>query len=1067
MDISLSDVGPLLDYDGERFVPGADPDSETLHFHRYLALLDIVKDRDVLDIASGEGFGSWFLHKTARSVVGVDIAAKAVDHAARRYGNDRLSFIVGNCSAIPLPDHSVDVVVSFETIEHITDHAGFLAEVRRVLRTDGVFVVSTPDKDGYGASLDIANPFHVKELSQAEFRGLMSSNFSNVAMYDQGLKLVSVLWPQNISSGGIAEKPWLDLTQEIAVSSTVMPNPVFQIAIASNSTLPIIGGILQQFPHAFPISAITGGTGERIVDAVLSQIRTETRSLNLPIDDPAPVGVTSPVEQIMAGINSLMHAKEGALLAEREEIQSQMLAEREEMQSQMLAEIEDLSHYSQEQSELLRLITKENFKPLLRKYHRKRALYKTITALTVGSLKIKMAKKFEKYDRLISQTTDKIEVKKRFSSSVRRLLAAGMPNSVVTDLDATVHVSIIIPVYNQIKYTLDCLRSIMNHKTVYRFEVIVVDDCSSDETEAELRRIPWIRYLRQPQNGGFIESCNAGAIAARGEYVLFLNNDTEVLDGWLDELVQTFTFFPNAGLVGSKLIYPDGTLQEAGGIMWRDGSAWNFGRNQDPMRPEFCYVRKVDYCSGASIMVPRALFDQLGGFDKHFAPAYCEDSDLAMRLRAAGHDVLYQPLSKLLHFEGITSGTDIGSGIKSYQVANSKKLFERWERTLALRPENADDPSNAKDFGVGKRVLVIDSITPEPDQDAGSITCLEIMRAAQTLGYQVTFIPESNYADLPKYTSALQRIGIEALYSPYISDVKSHLVEHGHRYDAIIVYRVETLTRWYKEIRKLAPEAKLVYQTSDLHHLREAREAEISQDADKINQAEKTKSKELDLVRSSDCTIVHSTFEKDYLDGLAPGAQIEVFNWILDPKGTNVEFEKRSGVMFLGGYRHTPNIDAVHYFLDEIWPIVELRIPDAVFYVVGSNLPDNIKVRAANNVIMVGFVDDLRPMMDRCRMSVVPLRYGAGTKGKLAMSLAYGLPAVTTSIGAEGMGLIDGDCVYVADSPQAFADRIVDLYRNQETWKTMSFQSVEYVVEHLSRQAGVEVVRRALENTKD
>src|SRR5262249_36533764 len=162
-----------------------------------------------------------------------------------------------------------------------------------------------------------------------------------------------------------------------------------------------------------------------------------------------------------------------------------------------------------------------------------------------------------------------------------------------------------------------------------------------------------------------------------------------VEEGWLDELRDTFDARPDAGTVGSKLIYPDGALQEAGGIIWADGAASNFGKGDDPSRPEYNYLRPVDYLSGASIMLPRDLLRQLGGFDESYGPGYYEDVDLAFRVRAAGKSVLYQPMSCVTHYEGITSGTDSRSGAKASQIANRPKFLDRWREALANRPAAA------------------------------------------------------------------------------------------------------------------------------------------------------------------------------------------------------------------------------------------------------------------------------------------------------------------------------------------------------------------------------------------
>jgi GT2 family glycosyltransferase/2-polyprenyl-3-methyl-5-hydroxy-6-metoxy-1,4-benzoquinol methylase len=252
--------------------------------------------------------------------------------------------------------------------------------------------------------------------------------------------------------------------------------------------------------------------------------------------------------------------------------------------------------------------------------------------------------------------------------------------------------SIIIPSYNGIALTEACLAALAETLPAdFRGEIIVVDDCSTDDTEPRLARWaekePRLKVLRNPENCGFVVTCNTGAAAARGEIIVLLNNDTLPQEGWLEPLLRIFRDKPDAGAVGGRLVYPDGRMQEAGGIVFADGSAANFGKwDCEIDAPLYNYVREVDYVTGALIATPRSLFNELGRLDTHYRPIYYEETDYCFKLRARGYRVYYQPESVVIHLEGVTCGTDVNSGQKRYQAVNRAKFVERWRGALKRQP---------------------------------------------------------------------------------------------------------------------------------------------------------------------------------------------------------------------------------------------------------------------------------------------------------------------------------------------------------------------------------------------
>lgn len=622
-------------------------------------------------------------------------------------------------------------------------------------------------------------------------------------------------------------------------------------------------------------------------------------------------------------------------------------------------------------------------------------------------------------------------------------------------------VSVVIPVHNNYAFTFCCLASLGLLVSKRTFEVLVVDDCSTDETGERLSEMPGVRVITNSENLGFVESCNRGAAAGAGEYLVFLNNDTQVQQGWLDALIGTFEERPDAGLVGSRLIFPDGRQQEAGGILAADGSAWNYGHLDDPYKPQYSYLREVDYCSGAALAIPRALFERLRGFDEHFAPAYYEDADLAMRVRAAGYRVYYQPAARVVHFEGVSAGTDRGpvvSGMKRYQAINREKFLARWGAEVVGWGVRGEDLERRKERWVRRRVLVVDNYMPTPDKESGSLRLVNLFAILRELGFKVTFGAANLEAPEP-YVSRLQAQGVECLYRPYVRSLQRHLAAQGSLYDLVILSRADAAASVMPHARRYCTNARILYDTVDLHYLREGRLAELTGDPSIRRLAGQRRGQELGLMDAADATLVVSEAELRVLRAERPQARLHLVSNIHRIYGRTSPFGGRRDILFIGAFAHPPNGDAVRWLAREILPIVRAELPDLICHVIGADPPADIQALAGPGLVLHGYVPDVAPYFNGCRLSVAPLRYGAGVKGKVNQSLAHGLPVVLTSPAAEGMYLTDGESALIADEPDDFAAAVVRLYRDETLWKRLSDGGLEVMEAHFSFAAARQAIR--------
>lgn len=632
-------------------------------------------------------------------------------------------------------------------------------------------------------------------------------------------------------------------------------------------------------------------------------------------------------------------------------------------------------------------------------------------------------------------------------------------------------VSIVIPVYNQIHYTYLCLASILEHTKDVSYEIIIADDVSTDATEHLSEFAENLVIRRNQTNQGFLKNCNQAAEAARGKYVMFLNNDTQVTEGWLSSLVHLIESDDTIGMVGSKLVYPDGRLQEAGGIIWSDGSGWNYGRLDDPDKAEYNYVKDVDYISGAAILLSVKLWKQIGGFDERFAPAYCEDSDLAFEVRKAGYRVVYQPLSKVIHFEGISNGTDVnGSGLKRYQVENSEKLKEKWAEEFKKQCVNTGNPNpfRARERSQGKKIiLVVDHYVPTFDRDAGSKTTFQYLKMFLKKGYVVKFLGD-NYLHEEPYSTVLQQMGIEILYGQeYVTGIWDWLDKNGNEITAAYLNRPHIATKYVDYIAEHT-DMKIIFYGHDLHFLREFREYELTGDPAKKRDSDYWKSIEFTLMHKAAVSYYPSQVEIEAIHEIddmvkAKAITAYVYEDFLD--SLNLDFEKREGLLFVGGFAHPPNADAVLWFANEVFPLIRQKL-NVNFYIVGSKVTEEIKAleQPGNGIIVKGFVseEELSGLYRTCRLVVVPLRYGAGVKGKVVEAIYNGAPIVTTSVGSEGIPGVE-DVLLVEDQPEAFADAVVKTYSDTEKLVELSKKTQSYIRDHFSIDAAWEVIREDFE----
>ncbi|MGD0943413.1 MAG: glycosyltransferase [Acidimicrobiales bacterium] len=618
-------------------------------------------------------------------------------------------------------------------------------------------------------------------------------------------------------------------------------------------------------------------------------------------------------------------------------------------------------------------------------------------------------------------------------------------------------VSVVICAYNRYEDTMSCIESVRRHTDpALLAEIVLVDDASTERGLAEMVGKGGLVVVRHRSNTGFLDAANDGASVASGQYLFFLNNDAVVTPGWLEPLLERIQQ-PRVGAVGAKLVYPDGRLQEAGGIIFTDGTGWNLGRGGDKDDLRYNFPREVDYCSGAALMVRRDLFLERGGFDRVFAPGYYEEVDFCFYLRSRGYRVMYEPRSTVIHHEGLTFGNDEkpGSGLhrKSRQYINRYRLVVRWQDALARQYRSG---SNRAALGTRRpdrpTVLICDHKVPEPDVDSGSVRLWWILRLLVEAGFPTSFYPVGGWRDI-RYLERLQALGVEV--HDFRRGPAAAWEGREGMYDVVMTSRPDITMNLLTTITRYFPNALLVFDTVDLHSLRERRSVDFVQPAAAVGQrrrATRVAEEEHSAICASDLVATVTDEEANFVRSQFPNRTVVVLPNVHElPPELERDPRTRSGLCFIGGYEHTPNIDAVKWLVHEIMPEITNCLGAAPYLnLLGSFPPPEVRALEGDGVAVPGYLADVSRYFLTARVFVAPLRYGAGMKGKIGQAMAFGLPVVTTSLGAEGMDLRDGKDVLIADDARGFAEAVARVYQDDDLWLRLSTRGLEIIAERWS-----------------
>ncbi len=626
-------------------------------------------------------------------------------------------------------------------------------------------------------------------------------------------------------------------------------------------------------------------------------------------------------------------------------------------------------------------------------------------------------------------------------------------------------ISVVMCAFNHHDLTIQTLLH-LSGSTGASFEVILIDNASIDATRHIEQRVDGLRLIRNATNVGFLRATNQGIEAARGRHILLLNNDIILPPNALHLAMQRLEQDETIGAVGGKVVRTHGQLQEAGCILFSNGSALGYGRDADPFEPDYNFVRDVDYCSGVFLMLRASVMHALGGLDLDYAPAYYEETDLCVRIWKAGLRVVYDPSVVIIHLEfGSSRNPDAPRALmrRNRDVFLSK--HRDWLSTKTL--PDLRTAINGRTATHRPRVLLIEDTIPYRHIGSGFVRTADVVASLVDLGCEVTVLP-MNPMDLPADPRAGFDETVELLWNHDISTTAAFFRERESYYDYIWVCRAHNLHRLASVIDDGAwgpmRNARVVLDTEALACNRDAASAALEGRSFDINRALKRELRQAYLVQDICCV---NAVEQAQLIG-AGLPRVHVLGHAIDARPTPAPFSRRRDILALGSLygAETPNFDGLCWFLAEVWPRVRQEIGDARLLIAGF-VAEGLDVRrllSGTGVVHMGFVDDPRTLYETARVFVAPTRFAAGIPFKVHEAASFGVPVMATTLLCDQLGW-QSERDILARSPDdaaSFAADLIRLYSDAALWQTLRENALERIGDDCGRADFTAVIKAIL-----